>query len=171
MSNSLIKTIALVCYSVLLFACARVQRTEHWTEVADPLDGVIRVDWCELIDHAESYESKFVQADVILVNSFEGAFAYDPRCVTDDRLAWYKVKNASVNEMLDPKYDSFDSPEFRSTGLTRVRATFTGKLFKKKDEGFGHMGSSNYLFEIYDATNVSSVPGVVPYPWKRSNEK
>lgn len=124
----------------------------------------IQAGFCELLDNSDSFDGKEVEINAILLTGSESAFLYDPSCVTQRRLIWFEPGNESVNGKLN-QYLVPESPEYRSKGVIRVKADIVGKFQTKKNKGFGHLESFDYLFTITEIKNLMPVTNDVPYPW------
>ena len=133
----------------------------------EPKTETQRLTICELLDEATRFDNKEVEITAILITGREYTYLYDPDCrVKKEKELWYRIKEHSVNEKLDLIVNP-ENPEYKQTGLIRVRADFTGTLVLKKDKGFGPDGYFLYNLEIRDIKNISSVTSDVPYPWEK----
>ena len=154
---------------ILLFASCGPERSkspiDQQTNSETTVESV-SVDFCELVDKAETYNGKRVETRAILLAGFESAFLYDPKCVTDERLVWFVISEAGAEKKLS-EYLTPDTTEFRAVGLNRVKGKFIGVFRTPNGKGFGHLNTSNYQFEIADVYELQRVPDSIPYPWPK----
>lgn len=160
------------CLAVILIisisACKPASRIENRGQViptpSNILEGYRVVAFCSIPEKATEFEGKIVNVTAILVTGREYTFLYDPTCVGQGNFVWYRVTNDSVWQKLE-KYINPESEEYRSTGLIRIKAKFTGTLETAKGDGFGHEGFFRYKLEIGNVGEIEEVPDDVSYPW------
>jgi hypothetical protein len=124
----------------------------------------VDVDLCDVLNRPGEFDGREIRVTAILLAGFESAFAYDPRCVSDDRLVWFEIRSDSVSKQIEP-YFVPETEEFRTKGLNRVKGRFVGTFATKKKEGFGHLNSANHKLTITRAADLRSVELNEPYPW------
>ena len=124
----------------------------------------VDVELCDLLNRPKDFDGREVRVSAILIGGFESSYAYDPRCVSGDRLIWYEVRSDSVNRLMEPYFD-YNLPEFREKGVNRVWGRFSGIFETKKKEGFGHLNSANHRLIITNAVELRFVEPNEPYPW------
>lgn len=128
------------------------------------LNPIEMVTFCTLLDHPNDFAGKEIQTTAVLVTGFESAFIYDPQCVDPKKSVWFEIDSEIANEKLIP-YMERETPEFKTTGLERVRGNFVGTFQVKKERGFGHMNLSEFNFVIRSADELSAVPPDTAFPW------
>lgn len=128
------------------------------------VDTVEVVDFCYMLNNPRDFDGKEVQTTAILVTGFESAFMYDARCIDKKKSVWFDIESEAANERL-AQYMGTETPEFKATGLERVRGKFTGTFHVKKTSGFGHMNLSEFRFAIRRADELSFVPTETAFPW------
>jgi hypothetical protein len=136
---------------------------EQWS-VASKEPKFVDVDLCDVLNQPAEFDGMGIRTTAILLAGFESAFAYDPKCVSDDRLVWFEIKSDSVSEQIKP-YFVPETEEFRTKGLNRMKGRFVGIFETKKEKGFGHLNSANYKLTITSASDLRFVEPDVPYPW------
>jgi len=124
----------------------------------------VDVELCDVLNNPAEFDGREIRITAILLAGFESAFAYDPRCVSDDRLVWFEIKSDSVSKQIEPFFVP-ETEEFRTKGLNRVKGRFVGIFETKKKEGFGHLNSANHKLTITSAEDLHSVEPNEPYPW------
>jgi hypothetical protein len=122
------------------------------------------VEFCHMLDHPNDFDGKEVQTTAILVAGRFPAFMYDARCIDKKRSVYFEVDSGFANEQL-ARFLGAETPEFKATGLERVRGKFVGTFQAKKNTGFGPMNSYEYRFVITKTDELSYVPIETPYPW------
>ena len=146
---------------VMLASCASLSDSRP---AATEEPKFVDVHLCDVLNRPTEFDGREIRVTAILLAGFESAFAYDPRCVSDDRLVWFEIKSASVSEQIEP-YFVPETEEFRTKGLNRMKGQFVGIFETKKKEGFGHLNSANHRLIITDATDLRSAEPGEPYPW------
>lgn len=122
-------------------------------------------NFCELINDPNKFDGKIVQTQTILLSKSETAILYHRDCIDEKKQVWWEIKENPINDKLDPFFNP-DSVEYKKTGIIRVDIELIGKFKVKKNVGFGHLNSFNYLFEISEIKTVKNVDLDYPYPWK-----
>ena len=130
----------------------------------------VDVNLCDLLNRPKDFNDREVRVSAILIGGFESSYAYDPRCVSDDRLVWYEVRSDSVNRLMEPYFD-YNLPEFKEKGVNRVWGRFVGIFETKKKEGFGHLNSANHRLIITNAADLGSVGPNQPYPCNEAQKR
>ena len=130
----------------------------------------VDVDLCEVLNRPFDFDGREIRVSAILIAGFESAFAYDPRCVSENQLVWFEIKSDSVSRQIEP-YFAPETEEFRTLGLNRMRGRFVGLFETKKEVGFGHLNSANHKLTITKAVDLRSVEPSEPYPWKRAQKR
>lgn len=128
------------------------------------VDTVEVVDFCNMLNSPRDFDGKEVQTTAILVAGFEGTFMYDTRCIDKENSVSFDIESDFANKQLEP-YMGIETPEFKATGLDRVRGKFVGTFQVKKGTGFGHMNLSEFKFVIRSADELSFVPTETKFPW------
>lgn len=121
--------------------------------------------FCELINNPSKFDGKIVQTQTILLSKSETAILYHRDCIDEKKQVWWEIKEISVNDKLAP-FSNPDSAEYKKTGIIRVDVEIIGQFKVKKNVGFGHLNSLNYLLEISEIKDVKNVDMNYPYPWK-----
>jgi len=152
-----------------MFVASLTQCGPYGGNVLPSNDGPIlnpaeQADFCYLLHHDKDFDGKEIETTAILVSGFESSFMYDPGCIDKDKSVWFYIDSEMANVQLS-KYLGKESPEFRTTGLERVRGKFVGTFEVKVGRGFGHMNSSEYSFVIKRADELSTVPAETAFPW------
>ena len=152
-------------YLVLLFMITSCSSVYDKKSAVQEGSRFADVDLCDVLNRPSEFDGREVRVSAILIGVPEGSFAYDPGCVSDDRLVWFEIKSDSVAKQLEP-YFGFETAEFREKGVNRVKGQFEGIFETRKTEGFGHLNSANHKLSITNAADLSSVESNVSYPWR-----
>lgn len=120
---------------------------------------------CELLLDSRVNDGDTISVRAIIVVGREYTYLYDPRCRgTKEFELWPINHDNELGEKIDSLASS-ENAEFVETGLIRLQVDFEG-IVRTKSSGFGPRGYYLRALEIRRATNISSVPETVPYPWQ-----
>lgn len=151
---------------ILMVFCTQCGQfgSQNLPSIEAPTDPIEMVEFCNMLDHPNDFDGKEVQTTAILVSGRFSAFMYDDRCIDKEKSVTFDVESYFANKQLD-HYMGIETPEFKATGLDRVRGTFNGTFHVKKNTGFGHMNLSEFKFVIRRADELSFVPVETAFPW------